>query len=240
MFNELVESATAPRPTGKRWTVAASAIVQSACLLALILIPLIYTAALPPALLHTILMEPVPAPVQPRTPPPAPNSGRRIPSLLARKGFFQPVSIPPQVAIYAEPEAPLALFNDLGTDGLLSAPTLLDGLKKETVVERPPSPAPTAARVQRGGDVEAARIISQAQPAYPALARQAGIQGTVLLHAIIDRYGRVIELEVISGHPLLVKAALEAVKQWRYQPTLLNNEPVEVDTTIRVNFVLNR
>lgn len=239
MFNELVESATAPRPTGKRWTVVVSAIVQSMCLLVLILIPLIYTDALPPALLHTILMEPVPAPMQPRTPPPVPNSGRRIPSLLTRKGFYQPVSIPSKVAIYAEPEAPLAPFDNLGSDSLLSTPILLNGLVTEAVVQRPPSPAPIAARVQRGGDVEAARIISQAQPAYPALARQAGIQGAVLLHAIIDREGRVIELEVISGHPLLVKAALEAVKQWRYQPTLLNNEPVEVDTTIHVNFVLN-
>ena len=68
--------------------------------------------------------------------------------------------------------------------------------------------------------------------------RQARIQGRVQLHAIIDKDGRVGELQVVSGHPLLVKAALDAVQNWRYQATVLNGDPVEVDTTIDVNFVL--
>lgn len=80
--------------------------------------------------------------------------------------------------------------------------------------------------------------MTRAQPVYPVLARQSGIQGVVVLHAIIDRGGRVSELRVISGHPLLVKAAIDAVNQWRYQPTLLNGQPVEVETTITVSFVL--
>jgi protein TonB len=70
------------------------------------------------------------------------------------------------------------------------------------------------------------------------LARQARIQGNVVLHAIIGKDGRVGELEVVSGHPLLVQSALDAVKNWRYQPTQLNGDPVEVDTTITVSFVL--
>ena len=80
--------------------------------------------------------------------------------------------------------------------------------------------------------------MTRVQPVYPVLARQSGIQGVVVLHAIIDRDGRVSELRVISGHPLLVKAAIDAVNQWRYQPTLLNGQPVEVETTITVSFVL--
>jgi protein TonB len=76
------------------------------------------------------------------------------------------------------------------------------------------------------------------QPIYPALGVQAHIQGNVVLHAIIAMDGRVVELQVISGHPLLVKAAMDAVSQWRYQPTLLNGQPVEVETTITVSFVL--
>src|SRR6266699_3306694 len=84
----------------------------------------------------------------------------------------------------------------------------------------------------------AARLLAQPQPVYPPLARQARIQGNVVLHAIIDKDGRVGELQVISGHPLLVQSALDAVKNWRYQPTQLNGEPVEVDTTITVSFVL--
>jgi protein TonB len=70
------------------------------------------------------------------------------------------------------------------------------------------------------------------------LARQARIQGTVVLHAIIDKEGRVSELQVVSGHPLLVQSALGAVQNWRYRPTMLNGEPVEVDTTINVTFTL--
>ena len=93
-------------------------------------------------------------------------------------------------------------------------------------------------RIKLGGQVQAAKSWHQPQPVYPPLARQARIQGKVVLHAIIDKDGRVSQLEVVSGHPLLVQAALDAVKQWRYQPTMLNGEPVEVDTTITVNFVL--
>ena len=86
--------------------------------------------------------------------------------------------------------------------------------------------------------VTAAALLTQTKPIYPPLARQAHIQGNVVLHAIIGRDGRVAQLEVMSGHPLLVQAALDAVKQWLYRPTLLNGEPVEVDTTITVSFVI--
>jgi protein TonB len=81
--------------------------------------------------------------------------------------------------------------------------------------------------------------MNRIQPQYPPLARQARVSGTVKLHAIIAKDGTVQELQVISGHPLLIQAALDAVRQWRYRPTLLNTEPVEVDTTIDVIFTLN-
>ena len=72
------------------------------------------------------------------------------------------------------------------------------------------------------------------------MARRAGIQGDVVLHAIIGTDGRILELRVVSGSPLLVRAAVDAVQQWRYQPTLLDGEPVEVETTITVTFTLGR
>jgi protein TonB len=100
----------------------------------------------------------------------------------------------------------------------------------------PKSSGPT--RIKQGGIVTAASILSQTRPVYPTLARQARIQGNVVLHAIIDKDGKVAQLEVMSGHPLLVQAALDAVKQWRYKPTLLNGDPVEVDTTITVTFTM--
>jgi len=75
-------------------------------------------------------------------------------------------------------------------------------------------------------------------PDYPPLARMARVQGTVRLEAVISTDGRIQNLRVLTGHPLLVNAALEAVARWRYQPTLLNGEPVEVVTEIDVNFTL--
>ena len=84
-----------------------------------------------------------------------------------------------------------------------------------------------------------AQLISRIEPQYPFLAQQAKTQGTVRLHAIINREGRIRSLEVVSGHPFLVKAALEAVGQWRYRPTMLNGEPVEVETSITVIFRLH-
>ena len=108
----------------------------------------------------------------------------------------------------------------------------------------PPPPVPTQSKPRPvvrktvGGDVQAAKLIFGPKPEYPPLARMARIQGTVRLEAVISTDGRIQKLQVLSGHPLLLKAAIEAVIQWRYQPTLLNGEPVEVQTEVDVNFVL--
>jgi TonB family protein len=98
---------------------------------------------------------------------------------------------------------------------------------------------PWAGPIRVGGNVQAARIINRVQPEYPERARQNGITGTVRLHVILAKDGTMKQLEVVSGHPLLQQAALDAVRQWRYQPTLLNGSPVEVDTTIDIIFSLN-
>lgn len=94
-------------------------------------------------------------------------------------------------------------------------------------------------RVMVGGKVASAKLISQVAPVYPLLAKQARISGTVRLHVIVARDGSMAQIEVASGHPLLVQSALDAVRQWRYQPTLLNGEPVEVDTFVEVVFQLS-
>lgn len=82
-------------------------------------------------------------------------------------------------------------------------------------------------------------LIYRVQPVYPAIAHQARIQGPVQLRAIISKAGTIENLTVVSGHPMLVSAAIEAVRQWRYRPYLLNHEPIEVETEITVNFVLS-
>ena len=96
------------------------------------------------------------------------------------------------------------------------------------------------ARLRLGGDVEAEKLIKKLQPLYPEEAKSAGVQGTVILHAVIGMDGRPLSLRVMNKDvdPDLARASVEAVSQWRYQPTLLNGQPIEVDTTIKVNFTL--
>ncbi len=95
-------------------------------------------------------------------------------------------------------------------------------------------------RVRVGGNVLAANLVAQVKPVYPPLAKQARIQGVVVLEAQISKEGTIDDLKVITGHPLLIQAAIDAVKQWRYKPTLLNGEPVPVVTTITVNFAFSQ
>jgi protein TonB len=107
----------------------------------------------------------------------------------------------------------------------------------------PPPPPPkvvTPKRITIGGNVQQAKLVRQPKPVYPPLAKQARISGVVHLAAVISKDGTIQDLKVISGHPLLIPSALEAVKQWVYQPTLLNGEPVEVSTQIDVNFTLSQ
>ena len=100
----------------------------------------------------------------------------------------------------------------------------------------PPPPAPThPLRISHWSE---GNLIYRVQPIYPPLARQARIQGPVELRAIISKAGTIENLVVLRGHPMLVPAAIGAVRQWRYRPYLLNNEPIEVETEITVNFVL--
>jgi TonB family protein len=94
-------------------------------------------------------------------------------------------------------------------------------------------------RLRMGGNVLAARVINRVPPIYPTEARKQYISGTVRLHAIIAKDGSIRNLEVLSGHPTLVDAAMDAVRQWRYSPTMLEGEAVEVDTTVDVIFSLN-
>ncbi len=91
-----------------------------------------------------------------------------------------------------------------------------------------------------GGNVQQANLIRQPKPLYPPLAKAARVQGTVKFQATISKEGTIQNLQLLSGPPLLVQAAMQAVKQWVYKPTLLNGEPVEVITTIDVNFTLSQ
>jgi len=109
----------------------------------------------------------------------------------------------------------------------------------DATVLAPPAPKPTSTQPPRVSHWAEGNLLYRVQPLYPILARQARIQGTVELRAIISKAGTIENLTVLRGHAMLVSAAVEAVKHWRYRPYLLNNEPIEVETDITVNFTLS-
>jgi periplasmic protein TonB len=170
---------------------------------------------------------------------------RTSPNVVFDRVFRQPPNVPTGI-LTDESEPPATL--PAGLDGPV-IPGATDGVPWGTGTgaslipklppPKPAQPAPALTpRVKVGGVVQAAKIVHQVMPVYPPLARQARISGTVRLEAVIALNGVVQSLRVASGHPLLARAALDAVRQWVYQPTLLNGEPVEVLTQIDVNFKL--
>lgn len=237
MFNELLESSSQRKKTNTGWSVILSAIIQISALLVLIVIPLIYTQALPKAMLATLLVAPPPPPPPP--PPPVKEAIKPVARLIQSGKLMQPRAIPKDVAVFKEAELPPDVINNNANDSGVFGGIPGQGLMAGNGPVVPPPKAAAPVRIKQGGAVTAASLITQTRPVYPSLARQARIQGTVVLHAIIDKEGKVAQLEVVSGHPLLVQSALEAVKQWRYKPTQLNGDPVEVDTTIQVTFTMN-
>jgi periplasmic protein TonB len=239
MFADLVISSPNPTRTNKPWTVVVSMLFQAFFLGIFILIPLIYTEALPKTMMSMMLVAPPPPPPPP---PPAPAQIVRIKPqvhLMDAGKLVQPRAIPKDIKIIKEEAEPDMGGATGGVPGGVAGGSM-GGVMGGIIGGAPPPPKPTAARIRQGGSVQAALLVNKVQPVYPPLARQTRISGTVRLHAIISKVGSVESLEVLSGHPLLVRAAMDAVQQWKYKPTLLNGEPVEVDTTIDVIFSLNQ
>jgi periplasmic protein TonB len=243
MFDEMVVSSPNPKKTNKPWTVILSMIFQVAFLAVLILIPLIYTEALPKTMMATLLVAPPPPPPPP--PPPIAQIVHVKPQvhLMDAGKLVTPKVIPKDIKIIKEDAPDMSSMGMQGgvVGGVAGGQMggVIGGVIGG-VGGAPPPPKPAQQRIRQGGQVQAAKLLNKVQPMYPPLARQTRISGTVRLHAIIAKNGTVEQLEVISGHPLLVQAALDAVRQWKYQPTTLNGENVEVDTTIDVIFSLNQ
>jgi protein TonB len=243
MFEDMVVSSPHPAKTNKPWTVVVSMIAQSVFLGILILIPLIYTEALPKTMMATLLVAPPPPPPPP--PPPAATPIVHVKPqvhLMDAGKLVQPKVIPKEVKIIKEDAPDVSQGMTGGVPGGVAGGSMggVIGGVIGGMGGAPPPPKPAQQRIRQGGSVQAALLVNKVQPVYPPLARQTRIAGTVRLHAIISKSGSVESLEVISGHPLLVRAAMDAVQQWKYKPTLLNGEPVEVDTTIDVIFSLNQ
>ena len=226
----------------KRATLPIAYIFEVIVIGILIIVPLMQTDALPKAQLMTFLAAPPPPPPPP--PPPAKAPPVVVHRVSVADLMKAPTVIPKTISKIKEQPVVQATGVVGGVAGGMpggSVGGVLGGIIGGVAAGPPPPPPPkpkTPQRIRVGGQVEAAKLIYKPTPEYPPLAKMARIQGTVRLEAIIAKDGTIQDLKVMSGHPLLVKAALDAVKQWRYQPTLLNGEPVEVVTEIDVNFTL--
>jgi len=243
--------------TNKTWTVLVSFIAQIFLIIVAIMIPMIYFDALPQTQLTSFLVAPPPPPPPPPPPAAAPvKVVKVIPRQFDAGRLMAPKAIPKEIAQIKEEELPPPSSGAGvvgGVPGGVAGGTpggVLGGILGSVPSAAPPPPPPpvkkeevkpaTPQRIRVGGNVQQAKLLRQPRPVYPPLAKQARIQGVVKLNAIISRDGTIQNLTVISGHPLLVPSAMEAVKQWVYAPTLLNGEPVEVVTQIDVNFTLSQ
>ena len=200
--------------------------LQALLVCVLILIPLIYTDALPKGQMMGFLIAPPPPPPPPPPPAAAPVKVVKMVSEVINGQLRAPTKIPDKVQMIKEEEAP----PDLGAGGVPggvpggipggSAGGVIGGIISSTPVAVPKVATPQRVRVSSG--VSTGLLIKKVTPNYPQLAKQARIQGTVVLQAEISKEGTIQNLQLISGHPMLAPAAIEAVKQWRYKPYLLN------------------
>ena len=241
MFEDsLIESGNRLK-TKRLGTTVISFLLQVGLIGILILIPLIYTDALPKTQLMTFLVAPPPPPPPP-PPPAAAVKVVKIQSEIISGQLRTPTRIPTKIQMIKEEEAPPDLGGGVtgGVPGGIpggSSGGVIGGILSSTHVDVPKVATPQRVRVSTG--VATGLLIKKVTPNYPQLAKQARIQGQVVLQAEISKDGTIQNLQLISGHPMLAPAAIEAVRQWRYKPYLLNGEPVAVETQVVVNFSLS-
>lgn len=240
-------------------TLAMSTVVHLLIACALILIPLLQTQAVPPVALPPSVAS-LGAPVRMIKLAASPSSSRAAPrtaSPALSDALTAPPAVPDKIA-YVNDAINVASLESLDL-GPLTGPAGFRGSSNAigmlipaappvvAALPRPPDPPtpPPAPRIQRveptrvASTLQASRLVWKVDPDYPYLAKRAHIEGTVVLEARITQAGTIDSLRIVSGNPLFIQSVVEAVKQWRYQPTLLNGDPVDVITTVTVNFKLN-
>jgi len=245
----LLDSSVAQRKR-RTWSTLLSFVLQLFLIGLLLLLPLWFTDVLPKQQLLTLLEAPPPPPPPPPPVAATPSAAKvmKVTSNITNGRLRTPSRIPSRVQMIKEDDAPPPVATTGGVvggvpggipggqlDGVIGG--IISSSSRPLAVPRlsqPPPPAVQRVRVSQG--VTKGLLIYRVEPAYPPLAKQARIQGVVVLTAIIGKDGNVQNLQIVNGHPLLAPAAIEAVKQWRYKPFLLNGQPVEVETTVTVNF----
>ena len=216
----------------------------------MLIMPLVFTESLPKAQLLTFLVAPPPPP-----PPPPPAAAevqkivRQVQTDLMNTGQLRtPSRIPHKIQMIHEEDAPPPMPATGGVVGGVPGGmpggqvggvigSIVNSTSNLAAVPKFVPVTPQRVRISQG--VTKGLLIHKQEPTYPPLARAARVQGEVVLSAVIDINGQITNLQLVSGHPMLVPSAIDAVKQWRYKPYLLNGQPVEVETTITVIFTLS-
>lgn len=222
--------------TKQGMTMSLSFIVQAVLIGFLILLPLIITEGLPTRMLLAAVMAPPPPPPPPPPPAPVPKVVPRV-SEIVNGELRTPSKIPKRIEMIREEEAPPPSTGVMGgvVGGVPGGSTggVIGGLINSTA---PPPRVAAPQRLRISSGVALGNKISGNDPQYPQMAKIAHVQGDVVLQATISKGGAIENLRAVSGPPMLVQAAVDAVKEWKYRPYYLNGEPVEVETTITVKF----
>jgi periplasmic protein TonB len=236
MFEDSLMESGGRIKTNQKWTGLISTLVQLGLVGFLVLLPLIFTEALPKGQLTTWLVAPPPPPPPP--PPAAPQIQHvQKVSEIVDGALRTPSKIPKKIQMIKEEEAPAQSAGVVG--GVVggvpggSAGGVIGGIIGSAA---PPPKVATPQKLRVSSGVAEGLKIHDVTPTYPQMARIAHIQGDVLLQATISKSGVIENLHGVQGHPILIQAAMDAVKQWKYRPYILNGEPVEVETTIKVQF----
>lgn len=221
----------------RKWTALVSFTAQVAAVATILVLPLYYPQSLPEALMHSRIFVPMLGNVRVveashnTTVAHGAVAGPTQPFVVTRDNG---VHLPGMKALPSGPVEGPPGINPVGT----GSNGVLDSIVGDyAAVVPPPPPAVTGQRISR---MMQGNLIYKVEPIYPVVAKTAGVQGAVLIRALISREGTIEQAQVISGSPWLSRAALDAIRQWRYRPYYLNGTPVEVDTEITVNFVLQR
>jgi protein TonB len=235
MFEDSLMESGGRIKTHQKWTGLISTLAQLALLGFLVLLPLIFTEALPKGQLTTWLVAPPPPPPPP--PPAAPQIQHvQKVSEIVDGALRTPNKIPKKIQMIKEEESPQAAGVTGGVVGGVpggSAGGVIGGIIGSAA---PPPKVATPQKLRISTGVAEGLKTHDVTPTYPQMARIAHIQGDVILQATISKAGSIENLRAVSGHPILIQAAMDAVKQWKYKPYILNGEAVEVETQIRVQF----
>ncbi len=227
-----------------------SVAVHGAIIGLIVLVPLVFCDVLPENSIITILMEapPTPPPLPPPTPPTTNTAAGSKKIVISNDGLVEPSAIP--TVIPGPDDDPVVINTDIADIGIGVGPRgsggtgpgkdLIALLTKDIKVDVPPPPKrPERKQVRVAGTVQQSKLIHRVDPIYPPLAIKTHTQGEVVLEAIIDEEGNVMQpVKILKGHPLLVDAAVQAVSQWKYSPTIQGGEPLQVVAMITVVFTL--